>query len=234
MSGFLEFVRTYDDREAYAACEDAGIADEYRGFFGPRVLEFTWLTERRAYDELMSRPPTEAAELRSLLEANPWGAYAGARKALDLAGLASVVRVVMVGCGPLPDTLLYLHDHTAAAALVGIEPDPDARRMARWLVERLRRSRIEILASDGREVDYGGFDLICCSVFATPRRPILNRIASTADPGTVVLLRDPSFTGTLLFESVLDQLPPGFEVRARSGSRPRGRFMLSYYALVLR
>ena len=54
--------------------------------------------------------------------------------------------------------------------------------------------------------------------------------ASTAATGTLVMLRDPVLSGTLLFESVAGTLPERLAIRARSAGAP-GRFKLRYYAL---
>lgn len=231
MSEFLDFVVTYRDSEAYVALELAGSVGEYRSFFGPRLLEFTWLTERRVHHQLISRHDLTSAALGAMLEANAWGAYAGFGRMLALADLTTRRSFLMVGCGPLPDTLLYMHDRTSIETLVGVERDADAQRMARELVERFDRRRIEIRKADGAEVDYSAFDVICCSVFAAPRSQIIERIARTARDDCLVLFRDPVFTGTLLFESILDGLPARLEVLAKSGARPPGPFMLRYFVL---
>jgi hypothetical protein len=136
----------------------------------------------------------------------------------------------MVGCGPLPDSLLCLHDRTEVEALVGVDRDAGAVRMAQDLVDAFGLARIRIMQGDAMDLDYEGFDVICCSVFATPRLGIIQRVAATAGQECSIILRDPFFTGTLLFESVVRSLPPGLEVRAASQST-RSRFMLRYFVL---
>ncbi len=138
----------------------------------------------------------------------------------------------MVGCGPLPDSLLCLYERTDIATLVGFERDPAAALMARELLEALGLDRIRSVEGDGLEVDYGDFDAICPSVFAVPRRAIAERIAETAREDAVVILRDPFFTGTLLFEPLADSLPAPLEIRSETASAP-GPFMLRRYVVGL-
>jgi SAM-dependent methyltransferase len=184
--------------------------------------------EERAFDALMSRRAQHAGRLGPLLGTHAWGAWAGMAQSLALVDVAACRRFLMVGCGPLPDSLLYLHEETAVESLVGIDRDPQALRRARELSAAFGLERIEIRDADARDFDYAGFDLICCSAFLTPRREVLARVAATARPDCAILLRDPVLTGKLFFESVLPD--PRFEVCAESSAPPR-RFMLKYYSL---
>lgn len=230
MDEFLGFVRASDDAMAWAEIERMGEVAANRPFFAPRVLRFTWAMESRTHASLMKefssqKSPTPPGPL---LRAQPWGAYARMGETLDLCDFSGCRRAIMVGCGPVPDSLFCLHDQTAIPELVGLDHDSAALRMARELVCACGfQDRIRIVGGDARAFDYAGFDLICCSVFAAPRGAVVERIAATAGPGALVILREPSGPGTLLFESVLGALPARFEPLAASAA-PRGRFMLSY------
>jgi hypothetical protein len=228
----LELVRSYDDRPAFAALERTGEVEAYRARFAPGVLAFIAAAERATAAELLANAAA-GEPASSLLRANPWGAYAGTERALAGVDLSACRSAAMVGCGPLPDSLIYLHDRTPIDKLVGLDRDEAASRTARRICERLGCDRIEFVTADGLELDYGRFDLICPSVFAMPRLGILERIASTAGPEAIVLVREPAFTGTLLFEPVLGSLPARLEVRARPRTAP-GRLMLRRWLLGLR
>lgn len=221
MAGFLGFIRTYQDAEAYAALERTGEVAELRRFFGPRVTSFTASIERRKREEVLAHP----RQLETLLATNPWGAYAGLVQAVPSLGLTSSRRLAMIGCGPLPDSLVCLHRHTEVERLIGFDRDPGSSVLAQELIDGLGLDRIRITSGDGEELDYRDFDVVCPTVFAVPRRAVVERIARTARPGATVIVRDPFFTGTLLFERVLDALPAQLERCAEAPSRA-GRFML--------
>lgn len=225
----LEFVRTYDDREAFDALREEGGLASYRDAFGPAVLAFTVERELEARAQLVAH--AAAGETERPAE-HRWGAAPGMRVALKLFDPNSCRRLAMVGCGPFPDSLLCLHDETVVPELVGFDRDPASAAAAAELVRTLGLGRISIERADARELDYSGFDAVCCSVFAEPRAAILARAAQTADAGTVVLVREPFFTGRLLFESVLDESPDGLEPLAHASGR--GPFMLGYHALRVR
>jgi hypothetical protein len=231
MNEFLEFIRTVDDREAYAELEAGGQVDRYRAFLGPLVLRFIWAMERVGHAQAVARSRWPGGST-PLVEAPAWGAYTHMGQSLEGIALGACRQFAMVGCGPLPDSLLYMEEHTDIESLVGIERDPKALGMARELVAAFGLERIRIVEGEGERIDYGEFDLICPSVFVTPRLATLERIAATAREGVRVILREPFYTGTLLFEPVLDVLPPPLEVIADSRSEP-GRLMLKRYVLGL-
>jgi hypothetical protein len=227
----LGLIRTLDDREAFAELERDGTVAAHRACFGPRMLAFIAATEERVRTDLLAGGHN-GNPVGMRLRANPWGAYRGTEETVAAIDLSACRRLAMIGCGPLPDTLLYLHEHTAIDALVGIEHERHAADRARTLVDRFGLDRIEILEQDGTQADYAGFDVVFVSVFAQPRAEVIARVAGTADAGALVILRDPMFTGRLLFESVLGRLPERFELRARARSHP-GSLMLARYVLAV-
>ncbi len=230
MEKFLEFVRTYDDADAYAAWENAHPAAEFRAFFAPRVLQFTWAAEQQTHRELLAKASQAGAAIGPLLGANTWGAYARMAGVLGHIDWSACRKFLMVGCGPVPDSLFCVHDHTSVERLLGMDRDPMAVDLAGQLVNAFGLARIRIEQADACEVDYREFDVLCCSAFLAPRRAIMERIASTAREGSTILLRDPFFTGRLLFESTLDALPPRLAIVSELPAT-RGRFMLKYYIL---
>lgn len=234
MEDFLRFVSTGVDRDAYARLEAAGEIAGFRRFFASRVLRFTWAAEQAAYAKIMARcaaGPGHGAGPRP--GEHPWGAYHRMKSALAAMDLSACRSAVMAGCGPLPDTLLCLHDETDIPRLVGIDRDGEAVQRARDLVDRLGCRRIEIIQAAAGDFDYGGFDLICPSAFVAPRRGLMRKIAGTADPSCRILLRAPVFAGTLLFEPLELSLLAYFEVQ-REIDLPPGRFQLSYSVMALR
>ncbi len=228
---FLEFVRTYPDEEAYAEWERGDSTAQFRAFFAPRVLRFTAAVERQTHAELLAKSGGRAGgPMGPLLGANRWGAYARMADILAHLDLAACRTFLMAGCGPVPDSLFCVHDHTSVERLVGTDRDPRTVGMARQLVNAFGLTRIRIEQADAGGTDYGDVDAICCSAFLAPRRAIMERIASTAREGCSIILRDPFFTGTLLFERALDALPPRLAV-VKELPAARSRFMLKYYLL---
>ncbi len=219
------FLARCDDDEAFEALDRAGEVAALRRVFAPAVLGFIAAAELASHERLADA--ADRGELERELRANPWGAYA---PLADLLGeledeLRTVERAAVIGAGPLPDSLLCLRDAYPGARLTGFDSDPDAIAHGCRLLERLGIDGIELRHAQGAEIDCAGFDLLCLSVFATPRAAILERIAATADPGARLILREPRGTATLVFEPGPARLPSRLSVLAEPG-QSAGRLML--------
>jgi hypothetical protein len=225
----LELIRS-SDGEAELPRLGLPAVERHRATFAPAVLEFVAAQERREIGRIRPVSLGTGETLASRLGANRWGAYRGMSRALGLVEVKAGARVAMVGCGPLPDTLFCLWDRTPAAELVGFDRDREAVATASALVAMLALDRISCVVADAAALDYSGFDLVCCSVFAEPRAAVLERIAATADPGASVLVREPVGAAVLAFAPVLEPPPRGLEVRARIEPYG-GPFNLAYVAL---
>lgn len=224
----LEFIRMYDDSEAFESLTAAGHVKKYRSVFGLSVLRFIESIEARVFSDLMSLQDSRSEKMITHLGENRWGAYKGMKETLQMFDHANCRRFLLIGCGPVPDSLFCLHDCTKIENITGVDRNAKAVHMARQLVTAFGLDRIRIEERDAGDIDCGGYDMICCSAFITPRQDALARIISTANPGSIVIVRDPVFTGTLLFERMLQRLPPQLELLAESPSA-MGRFMLKYY-----
>jgi hypothetical protein len=232
VESLLLALREHDDANALDPLRATGELGEWRAFLGPYVLGYTAWTERRTRERLLQEARLGTG-LGARLAAEPYGAYARVADGLALLGGSRCRSAVMVGCGPLPDTLVHLHEHTSAARIVGVDNDREAVALARELVEAAGMGdRVSIEHGDAAARDYGDADLIVVSVFATPRRAVLGRIAASGQAGASVLLREPFGAAALLFEPVLPHLPAGLSVAA-TAPRRSGPFMLDYHALTL-
>jgi hypothetical protein len=227
----LNLVRSSEGGEALSGLP-AGLVADYRAQFAPPVLEFIAGQERLAAERLRARAGERDGSLAALLGENRWGAYNGMARALDLADDTAFERVAVVGCGPFPDSLFCLHDRTSTPELVGFDRDREAVETAVGLVAALDVERISIRQADAAELDYGGFDLVCCSVFATPRQAILARIAETAPQAATVLVREPAGIAEAVFEPVLRDLPERLRLVARTDG-PQGPLGLAYAVLAV-
>lgn len=153
-----------------------------------------------------------------------WSAYAGMKSLLELFDFPVCRRFLLAGCGPLPDTLFCLHDSTDVPDGIGIDRDPGTIRKARAMVMAFGLRRIRVVEEEACVINDKGFDGLYCSLFVTPRQGRLERIADTASSGTRVILRDPFFTGKLVFEAVAETLDRRLEKLVESSACP-GRFM---------
>jgi hypothetical protein len=232
MEDFLGFISRYEDKDAYTAFETGGPIQEFRSFFAPCVLRFAWTMEGRTYAELASKM-RPGAKVGPHLGPSTWGSYARMEDAVKLVDLSTCRRLVVMGSGRAPCSLFYLHDWTDVPCLVGIDRDQESLAMSRQLVEGFGLDRVRIVEADAAELDYSEFEVIYWGPFAQPRRKIMERLLATAGPASVVILRDPFLTGTLLFEPIAASLDPRLVICVESVGYP-GRFMLKHYVLRLK
>jgi hypothetical protein len=230
MEEFLRFIGTYEDKAAYAAFEATGPLLEFRSFFAPCVLRFTWVMESRTFTELASKMTSGGQKVGPQLDRSTWGSYARMEDAVKLVDFSTCRRLVVMGCGRAPCSLFYLHDWTEVECLVGIDRDRQSLELAQQLVDGFGLRRVRIVEADACELDYGEFDVIYWGPFAMPRRNVMEQVVATARSDSVVILRDPFFTGTLLFEPMAGSLNPRLTICADSAAFP-GRFVLKHYVL---
>ncbi len=133
--------------------------------------------------------------------------------------LADVARFVMVGCGPLPATMLHVLDRTPIPLAVGLDSQPRAVQAARALLKR-HAERVEVVRAQGAEFDFRGSDFVYVANLVEDKQAVLERIAQTAPEAVRIALRQPVGLGEVVAER--GQAPAGFCLR-QHGPR-EGRF----------
>lgn len=122
-------------------------------------------------------------------------------------------RVVMVGCGSLPATLLWLGDHYPDVSYVGLDIENDCVVAASNLIDRLGRRDVSFHLLDGGDYDYSDVDFVYVANHVSPKKKVLSTISATASVGLQVVVREPTLKGQLFAESVGSDLPEGYSIR---------------------
>lgn len=100
-------------------------------------------------------------------------------------------RVLHIGCGSVPNTLLILAD-AFEASYVGIDRDAGAVASAREMIHRYGLERqVTIEERDALAMDYSRFDLIILSLGVEPRKAILAAIRDGMHMDAHVVARKP-------------------------------------------
>jgi hypothetical protein len=108
---------------------------------------------------------------------------------------------------------------------------PEAIETASKLADRLGYGRARFAASDGASYDYGKADIIFVANMVFGKKAILSRIADTAAPGVLVILRDSYSLGRLYAENGARGLDPRFEIM---GEGEKDRSVALSYDVYLR
>jgi uncharacterized UPF0146 family protein len=140
---------------------------------------------------------------------------------LRLADFSNVKKVVMVGCGPFPDTILYIYENTNVPEIVGLDYNEEAIHISSQFIHGLGFNRIKLECIDGTLYDYNDTDLVYIAGFVRPKHKILKRIAETSKKKNITIIID-SILGMqeLLFESINENnLHPRLRIEKRDYSR---------------
>lgn len=123
--------------------------------------------------------------------------------------------VAVLGCGPLPLSALGYAD-ALGCPVVGLDRDPAAVTLARRVAARVGAAGIRFEQADAADVGLTGYDAVVLAALVgeTPsaKAVILDRIAGSMRPGTMLLARSARGLRTLLYPPVDLTALPGFEV----------------------
>lgn len=197
---------------------DADALTGHAAFF--RACHLRYLTETEmasTHDALNEFDPTPEALLRRVFGENSGAWQRELARELDEGRIA---RVVMVGCGPLPATLLWLADRYPHLDCVGLDSNAGALETAERLVRMLGTPRLRLVCIDGADYDYATADLVYLANQTAPKRDVLERIAATIRRPATVITRDPYGNGWLLADQVAARLPRGYTMRRTGGESP--------------
>ncbi len=112
-----------------------------------------------------------------------------AERECRLAGVSRSDRVVFVGAGPFPITVIE-YARISGCRAVGVEILETAAATAREVIADFAAGdRVSIVCVPGQELDFAGYSVIFVGVLAEPKDEIMARIARTRDPGSRVLCR---------------------------------------------
>ena len=140
--------------------------------------------------------------------------YDRVRELLDLVGLGTCRKFVMVGCGAFPAAALLVRDSTSVPDIAALDGDVEAATTAQRVIEAVGDHRIHVERIDGADHNYGGADIIYIANQVCPKVRVLERVRDTAPPDTIVIVREPYGVGRLVAESVVPCLPPPYRAAA--------------------
>lgn len=122
-------------------------------------------------------------------------------------------QLVMVGCGPLPETILFLLDNTNIEEIIGIDSNQEAVFLAGEVLNALGHGdRAKVKYAYGEEYNYIKADTIHVANAVHNKQSVLDRIAKTAKKGAEVLVRNPSGLFSICYQDTYS-VPTSFLVK---------------------
>lgn len=123
--------------------------------------------------------------------------------------------VAVLGCGPLPLSALGYAD-ALGCPVVGMDRDPAAVLLGQQVCAQVASATVRVEQADAVEVDLAGYDAVVLAALVgettSAKATLLHRLASTMQPGAMLLARSARGLRTLLYPPVDLREMPGFEV----------------------
>jgi hypothetical protein len=137
--------------------------------------------------------------------------YLQTKEELKLLDLSDCKKLVMVGTGSLPETMLCISDQTQIPKIVGLDYNQEAVYLAGEIVRFFNKEkRIKLLHYNGMEFDYKDADVVYISSYVEHKNEIVSRIAETTKKNPQVIVRTPVLFGKLLYEQATQNFHPRF------------------------
>lgn len=194
---------------------------EWATIFTASHQKYLTLTELNGALRLLARAQMDEIGPKDLLECL-FGRESGQRMQdlEDAIGADDCQKIVMVGCGPFPATLLWMAHRFPGAQCRGLDSHPESLEMARKVAACLPQADLHFELVCGTGYDYGDADFIYVANQVSPKLQILEQIEKTATKNVTVVVREPCGNGWLLAEGVAAKLPAAFSLRRTGKESP--------------
>lgn len=100
-------------------------------------------------------------------------------------------RVGCVGCGSLPDTILYIAENTPAETVIGLDYSHEAVFIARELLSSVGIDHASMEAVKYSSYSFHDIDIVFISGYTENKSEIIERIAETAPEHVQILVENP-------------------------------------------
>lgn len=132
--------------------------------------------------------------------------YEGLDKELSLSTQSiSGCNVAMVGCGPLPETLVEIYRYNKKVKqIIGIDKRPEVLKIANKVIKKILpdAENIKLETSKAELYDYKDIDIIFLSNGLVSKGVILKRIYETGENSLEILARTPILMGKIVYENL--------------------------------
>lgn len=132
--------------------------------------------------------------------------YEGVDKELSLSTRSiSDCNVAMVGCGPLPETLIEIYRYNnKIKQIIGIDKRPEVLKTANKVIKKIlpEAENIKLEASKAELYDYKDIDIIFLANGLVNKGVILKRIYETGERSLEILARTPILMGKIVYEDL--------------------------------
>lgn len=222
MENLQKYLADFEEQDIIKMLKHSERYSEYEKFFRYQNDYFMRAIETVESIDIMTKNVGVKSFLTNLISKNYLkDRYLQKDHDLRLADFSKVKKVVMVGCGSFPDTILYIYENTKVPEIIGLDCNEESIFISSQFVHGLGFNRIKLECVDFTLYDYDDADLVYIAGFVRPKHKILKRIAETSKKKDIVIIVD-SILGMqeILFESINENnLHPRLKIEERDYSR---------------
>ncbi|MCR9204267.1 MAG: hypothetical protein NXH75_06810 [Halobacteriovoraceae bacterium] len=121
-------------------------------------------------------------------------------------------RIVTVGMGSVPVTLIYAQKIGLIKSGIGLDIDQEAINLATQLTSFLKVDGVIYLRANGVDFDFSETDVVFIANLVRGKANLLEKLSSQLSSGDHVILREPFEKGCYLNESAIDSIGPSWEI----------------------
>lgn len=111
-------------------------------------------------------------------------------KEIKKADLKTRMKILHIGCGPLPLTAISLAGKNFK--VTAVDYDPSAIKAARRYCQKyFSRDIVKFKMINGIKIDYSKYDAVWVSFTVYPKNKIIQKIITSSKPGTIIIFRKP-------------------------------------------
>lgn len=143
--------------------------------------------------------------------------YEKKAKEIESIDFSEAKQMILVWCGPMPETLLYMYENTNIDNIVGIDNNHEAVFIAGEMINGLNLDKISLYQADGTRFNYKNADIVYLPIFAYPKNKIIKRIVETGKESVQILVNSPVGLANLMYEDFW-KIHPRLKIEYRSDS----------------
>ncbi|MBD3238110.1 MAG: hypothetical protein GF332_00525 [Candidatus Moranbacteria bacterium] len=212
MERFKGFIRKQADEKLYKNFEKSKSFPEFKRFFRKMEEYYERTLEAIEAVGLMTQSRTNSSNInffQHISSKHVQVTYEQIKNELNMIDLKKRKRFVMVGIGPLAESVLFLFENTDALKIVGLDNNQEAIHISSEMIKSIINTpRIELIHCDGADYDYKNEDVVLVANFCARKSKVLDRIVETGKNGIQIILREPVFLINLIYREATSGINP--------------------------
>ncbi|MFT7184328.1 MAG: hypothetical protein ACI9QC_000667 [Oceanicoccus sp.] len=208
MSNLWSFRSAFDNEKVAEAFCHTEFFQEHKSFFLSHEQYYTRALESAKSISIMTKMASSTnIGIFDLINGDYMQqSYNHVNEELKLIDTKKCKRLVMVGCGPYPETILYLNENIEHTEIIGLDESREAIYMSGKMLESQNLEKIELQSLAGYQFDFTEVDVVHIANFVPSKKKILDRIVETAPDHVQILVRTPQLLGSIFYTDPLTNL----------------------------